>query len=88
MFIPLILCDLLECVVENCDRIICFFIILFAVYCFFILYVAAYMANKVVYNMFPLLLDDALKPATPLIAPLVSSVAKMTSSYRPTSAVK
>ena len=49
MFIPLILCDLLECVVENCDWIIYFFIISFAVYCFFILYVAAYMANKVVY---------------------------------------
>jgi len=49
MFIPLVLCDQLECVVENCDWIIYFFIILFAVYCFcFILYVAAYMANKVV----------------------------------------
>jgi len=49
MFIPLVLCDQLECVVENCDWIIYFFITLFAIYCFFILYVAAYMANKVVY---------------------------------------
>jgi len=34
MFMPLVLCDQLECVVENCDWIIYFFIILFAVYCF------------------------------------------------------
>jgi len=49
MFIPLVLCDQLEGVVEDCDQIIYFFSY-FAVYCFsFILYVAAYMANKVVY---------------------------------------
>jgi len=29
------------------------------------------------FNMFALLLDDALKPATPLIAPLVSGVADL-----------
>jgi len=59
MFIPLVFCDQLECVVEDCDWIIYFFIILFAVYCFFfILYVAAYMANKVVYNTFRVVYDS------------------------------
>jgi len=36
MFIPLVLCDQIECVVEDCDWIIYFFIIFFAVYCFFL----------------------------------------------------
>jgi len=31
------------------------------------------------FNVFTLLLDDALKPATPLIAPLVSGVAGLNS---------
>jgi len=38
------------------------------------------LSNHQMFNMFALLLDDALKPETPLIAPLLSGVAGLSAS--------